>query len=313
MASIDGPAIAIVRSVRRGRRPGVDRRGRVEPDRRRLGILSRERNGIRGARCLRTSGRDCRDPPLSRPFIRRARLRLGEPGNRLTVAAWARTGHADAAAVHRRASQPFASRPARRHAGRREGVPAAGVQARARVDSAGRAKAVFARATDASASLAASGLATDRPLSTRPCSAPNRKGLLANFCGRAGKPRLRTSGRDRLRLGAFGPHCLTRRARDCGECGGRRGADWGRDSVDARPALHRCAGRSGRRSPSGSLPTASRLSVHCCAWRSGDAALRRSGADVRDRRAGIRLNGAAPEKQTAELPASLRLRFSSRR
>ena len=47
------------------------------------------------------SGRDCRGASLSRQFTRRARLRLGEPGDRHRLAARARTGHADAPAVHR--------------------------------------------------------------------------------------------------------------------------------------------------------------------------------------------------------------------
>ena len=122
---------------RRRRRAGALGRGRLEPDRRRLGVLHRRRRALRRPRRRAAAGRDRRGAALRRP--RSAGSRWCSSTRRTAIAA-SRRALVDARASRRCASAGCVA-GARRDAGRRRGLRAASASSPASRSSAGKATA----------------------------------------------------------------------------------------------------------------------------------------------------------------------------
>ena len=199
------------------------------------------RDGVRRARRCRAIGRDRCTASLFRRFRWPAGLRLGEPGDRHRLAARPRTGHADAASVHRDAAQPLADRSARRHARRREDLHAARVQARSRAAALARRRrrrrprGRVARQRVRARWLEARSMSRMAALDASVFGA-RRASPAGEFPRTRREPWFRAVGRERLRPGACGPSRLLPGAGGGSERARCHRADRRRDRVHPRTA-----------------------------------------------------------------------------
>ena len=242
--------------------------------------------------------------PYAGNSARPAGLCLGEPGDRHRLAPRPRTGHADAPALHRDASQPFADRPARRHAGGREGLHPARVQTCPRVAALARRTRRRLRVARTRAS-AGRGAACARiaALDTLAFGA-QRQTLLTNFRDATWDARLRTADGS--------GYALVRSGRVASYVGPVVAAN-ARDAIaliDAATAS--TPGRIFIDVPDPQTQIAAWLGVHGFTVQrpllrmalGPDLAARRSGAGVRHRRAGVRVTGSntSPSAALRRLP-----------